>query len=256
MNKWIMASIGLANGHGYLDKLFLVYPILTNPERQLPQGIDEEIRELVEKKDKVELIRTLIQLEKFPVENPYIGSLREDDRLINRNPEVVDRIGEELLSIGANGIVKGSRTPKKGSRQLGSIFQKWLPNLGYEILDGEDFVECPGATFLKGSDTSRKIYANEKLKCNLVEKGLDLLIKIGGKFVIGQAKFITTSGGAQDNQFEEATRFVSNNEGNAIRIAILDGVVWFNSRYLEKIKSVNRSILSVLLLKDFIESLS
>ena len=108
-----------------------------------------------------------------------------------------------------------------------------------------------------GSDNLRKKYANEKLLCNLERvKGPDLVAKVGkDNFIIGACKFITRGGGSQDNQFYEAIRFVKESEGRAIRIAILDGVVWFNENYLQKIKEANRNILSVLLLREFLENI-
>lgn len=245
----------MANSNGYLDNLFEVYPIVTNPERELPDGIEEKVKEIVKNNDKINLMKILIELEKFPIENPYIGSFRANEELLYKNQRIVNMISKQLFSIGAESIIENCKEPKKGSRQFGSIFQKWLPNLGFKVLENSDFEEYSGNAFLGGSDKVRKNYANKGLKCNLKEKGLDMLMKLGRKFIIGQAKFITTGGGAQDNQFYEAIRFVEGNKGKAIRIAILDGVIWFNNGYLQKIKNCNRNILSSLLLKEFIESL-
>lgn len=245
----------LANSLGYLDNLFSVYPLFTNPERELPKEVEEIIRDLVKKREKKKLVKILINLEKFPIDNPYVGSLKANEELIDKNPKIVDMIWEQLFSMGANGVIKACKTPKKSSRQFGAIFQKWAPSLRYKILEETEFERYSGTAFLGGSDRVRKNYANKKLNCNLTEKGLDLLMKINSKFVIGQAKFITTGGGAQDNQFNEAIRFVNNDEGNASRIAILDGAIWFIEGYLEQIKETDRNILSALLLGEFIESM-
>jgi len=255
MNEWIEKSVKMANSPGYLDNLFRVYPLLINPERELPKETEEMIIKLVKKKEKKKLIKILIELEKFPIDNPYVGSLRTNEELIDKNPKIVDMICEQLFSMGANGVIRGCKTPKKSSRQFGAIFQKWVPSLKHKILEGTEFEKFSGVAFLGGSDATRKNYANKKLNCNLREKGLDLLMKINGKFVIGQAKFITTGGGAQDNQFYEALRFVNSDRGKATRIAVLDGVIWFSTGYLEEIKETNRNILSALLLGEFIKSM-
>lgn len=255
MNEWIKKSIELANSKGYLDNLFEVYPIIANLERELPEGTEKKIKGLVESNDKISMIKTLIGLEKFPIENPYIGSFRANEELLDKNPRIVDIIGKQLLSMGAENIIEGCKEPKKGSRQFGSIFQKWLPSLGFKILEISEFEKYPKTAFLGGSDEARKNYANKRLKCNLKEKGLDMLMKTKNDFIIGQAKFITTGGGAQDHQFNEAIRFVRSGKGNAIRVALLDGVVWFNNGYLRKIHKSDKNIFSSLLLKEFVESL-
>lgn len=254
LNEWIKKSMKLAQSEGYLDGLTEIYPLISAPEREIPREIEEEIKKSIKKKDKINLMKTLFKLKKFPIENPYIGCLREDEKLIDKNPKVVDMIAEYLFSMGAEGIIKASKQPKKISRQYGPAFQRWLRSLGYKVLKPFEFETSRGIIFLGGSDKICGNYANKKLKCGPIEKGLDLLAKVNDKFIIGNAKFITVSGGAQDNQFSEAMRFVTEDRGNAIRIAILDGVVWFNGRYLRKIREANRNILSALLLKEFLES--
>jgi hypothetical protein len=43
MNVWINKSIDLANKHGYLDKLFSVYPTELGDNRGLPEDIKKQI---------------------------------------------------------------------------------------------------------------------------------------------------------------------------------------------------------------------
>jgi len=68
-------------------------------------------------------------------------------------------------------------------------------------------------------------YANTILHCDL-DKGPDLLAKAGANYIVGEAKFVTDFGGGQKAQFRDAMRLLESKKGNAIRIAILDGVVW------------------------------
>ncbi|MEM2637589.1 MAG: hypothetical protein QXL15_04510 [Candidatus Korarchaeota archaeon] len=224
----------------------------------MKREIENAVRDAAESEEKQkDLLKILLdrkKFPKFPIEHPFVGCLRENESLIDKNPKLVNMIAKQLLKLGAKGIIEECEKPEKISRQFGGMFQKWVYKLGYITCPKEKFEKCSGVVIWKGSDVSRKEFANKRLNCNLEEKGLDLLVKIDGRYIIGQAKFISTPGGSQDNQFNEAIRFV-NGRGNAVRIAVLDGVIWFNERYLEKIREVNKNIFSVLLLKEFIESM-
>ena len=96
------------------------------------------------------------------------------------------------------------------------------------------------------------------------KKGLDMVLKIGSKFIIGEAKFITASGGTQDKSFREGIAFINQKNKNINRMVILDGVVWLVSQKKRKNKKLslydtvinlgnNKIALSALLLKDFIK---
>ena len=110
--------------------------------------------------------------------------------------------------------------------------------------------------FLSGRNGEKTHYANRELGCNL-SKGIDLLAKAGGNYIIGEAKFLTDSGGHQNAQFEDALRLVRGEDGRAIRIAVLDGVVWIsgNTKMFKTVSELEKNIMSALLLKDFLESL-
>ncbi|MGQ9494187.1 MAG: hypothetical protein ACUVR2_10565, partial [Anaerolineae bacterium] len=45
--------------------------------------------------------------------------------------------------------------------------------------------------------------------------------------IVGEAKFITTSGGNQDKSFREVMHFLQSGKDRVIRVGLLDGVVWF-----------------------------
>jgi len=72
-----------------------------------------------------------------------------------------------------------------------------------------------------------------------------------------ELEFLTDNGGHQVAQFQDALRLLEGSEGQAIRIAILDGVVWIKSRtkMYRQICEVEQTALSALLLEDFLESL-
>lgn len=83
----------------------------------------------------------------------------------------------------------------------------------------------------------------------------NLIIKVKNKFVLIEAKFLTDYGGTQNNQFDNALKITKIRGRNYESIAILDGIVWFNSNnYMnKKIRNFNNNALSALLLKEFIK---
>lgn len=254
VNKWIEATIKLVNSKGYLDNLLTVYPITPNNERELPDGTEDRIRELLKGKNNTELINCLLTLEKFPIATAYTSALRYSG-MIGKNPKTIDGIADILKNMGAEKVIKGAKEPKIVSKQAGAMFLKWLAKQ-YPIVSLSDFESITDRpVILSGSDKRRKQYANDNLNARLTEKGIDLLLKKGDKFVMGQAKFITAGGGGQDNQFFEALRFVDSTSGDAERVAILDGVVWFDNKFLKRIKTSNKNIISSLLLKTFVDGL-
>ena len=58
---------------------------------------------------------------------------------------------------------------------------------------------------------------------------MDFVASFNGKYVIGEAKFLTDFGGHQNTQFEDAISTIEDTNINAIRLAILDGVLYIRS---------------------------
>ncbi|MBN2251150.1 MAG: restriction endonuclease [Candidatus Altiarchaeota archaeon] len=256
MNEWIQRSIKLANSRGYLDKLDQVYPVSINTRRPLPPSLKKELKTLFDGKDKEGLIRLLVTLDKFPIKDPYVAFLKRDKKAIDLNPKTVERLADRLHSMGFNTLLKGIEEPKEFNRQIGTLFRRFLPDLGYPVLSLEEFDEFDGIAFLDCSDAELKNYANKKLKCRL-SKGLDLLAKVHDTHVIGEAKFLTDFGGHQNAQFEDGLRLIKSSAGNAVRVAVLDGVVWIDGtkKMHRKVREQTAPVFSALLLGDFLESL-
>ena len=256
MNKWVQKSIEIANAPGYLDKLSEVYPVTLEARRVLPNEIKSQLKDAYNGRDRVKLIRALLRLDKFPIKDPYIAFLRKKREFVDYNPETVARVAETLFSMSFEELIQGCEEPKEFNRQIGTLFRKWLLKLGYPFLPEEEFSKHKGIAFLSGGNGEKMDYANRVLGCNL-SKGLDLLAKAGGNYIIGEAKFLTDIGGHQNAQFQDAMRLLGSSEGAAVRIAVLDGVVWIKSRakMYKRTCEVEGVILSALLLKEFLESL-
>jgi len=265
MNKWVAKSIKLANSSGYLDKLNEIYPVGGTFARDIPEEKRKKIKKLVAKRDFKSLLPLLLRLERFSIDDSYIGFIRKDNSAISKNPKTIRRLKKILLGMGEKGIIAGASRPKSASRQLGQMFRIWLQNIGYPCLPADKFLIYQGISILQGGDNTLRKFAYEKLGCER-EKGIDLIIKVKNKFIIGEAKFISTGGGSQGGGFREAINFVKQGGKNkkVIRVAILDGVVWLVSKkkprkagLFSQVLSLNKNeiALSALLLEDFIKSL-
>ncbi len=255
MNKWVQKSLQLANSRGYLDKLFKIYPIELGDIRSVPDNIKSEIQKAFKSKNKTELIKELLKLPKFPIDDPYIASLRRHPSLLSKNPETIERIGGKLFSMGIDTVLELAGKPKSPSRQLGHSFKKWLRTLDYPFLQEDSFKENNDIAFLDGSDKKLKKFAIEELCIRNLKKGIDFILKIKNKFILGEAKFLTDYGGTQNNQFRDAINVARINKNGVIGIAVIDGIVWFESNaYMHRtVKSLNGIALSALLLEEFIK---
>lgn len=249
MNKWVKKSIKLANSSDYLDKLLDIYPVNLNLTRIISSNKKKAIERSFREKDHKKLIATLLDLERFPIDNPYIGFLQKDKKSLNRNPKTVKQIGQTLFKMGFGEILIGASRAKASSRQMGQMFRRWLYNLGYPVLPKNKFLNYKKIAILAGGDRALKEFASEELGYK-GQKGLDMVLRVGNKFFIGEVKFITRSGGTQDKSFREGISFIKQKNGGADRIALLDGVLWLVSQKTLRGKKKPSLYESVLKLKD------
>lgn len=121
-----------------------------------------------------------------------------------------------------------------------------------------DFVKNKEDAILNGSDKQLMDFAFNKLNYQHM-KGLDLVGRFNGKYVIGEAKFLTDFGGHQNAQFNDAISTLQAKNVKAVKIAILDGVLYIkgkNKMYMNittKYKELN--IMSSLVLRNFLYQL-
>lgn len=260
MNKddWIQKSLEIVNKEEYLSKLISVYPINKNSFRNVSKELIEDIIDSYNKGDPIGVVNHCLSLEKFPIDNPYISMLR-DRSIFNKNLEVVKTIGNILLGMGIRELETLIRAPKSGSRQFGNSFKSWLKA---QYKDGSflgpyDFERYNGKElkFLTGSDKALKDFIWDKFRLE-TEKGLDLVFKKNNKIYIGEAKFITDSGGTQTNQLNIALDIAKKDGDEVGSIAIIDGVPWIDNSYFKKIDQIpNRNVLTAILLPDYLSNL-
>jgi len=256
MNKWVKESIDLANSKGYLDKVFEVYPVEIGDIRGVGKGVIIKFRKAFKNKNKKDLIKALLEFPKFPINDPYIASLRRHPYLLEKNPKTIQRIGERLLSTEINTILRLATQPKSPSRQLGNSFENWIHTINYPFLEERKFKNYNKIAFLKGSGAKLKQFTIRELGVRKLTRRPDFILKAGNKFIVGEAKFLTDYGGTQNNQFDGAIKMTKIKNPRVIGLAVLDGIVWFRSNaYMHRVvKRLKGAVLSALLLKKFINS--
>jgi len=257
MNHWINMSIEYANQRSYLDDLFQVYPTIPEGIRDIDNKLWKNVEKAFKKKDNVSLIESLLSLELFPIKDSYVAYLKRDKASLNRNPATVARLCGRLYEMGLDEIYARSSEPKETNRQIGPLFKRWLrgKSLGIEPVKLDEFIKTKSNAILDASDAEMMSFARNNLNYKH-NKGLDFIARFNGKYVIGEAKFLTDFGGHQNAQFNDAIATIKARNVKAVSIAILDGVLYIKGRnkmyknITGKLKKEN--IMSALVLRDFL----
>lgn len=257
MNYWTEMSIAYANQRNYLDELFRVYPTIPEGIRDINKNKWKSIERAFEEKKKVELLKELLSLDLFPIKDSYVAYLKRDPSSINRNPATVDRLFGRLVELGLDGIWNSCTQPKETNRQIGPLFRKWLNKgiLGVPNLKLEKFLSTKENAILDASDSELMNFAAQYLNYKR-NKGLDIVGRFNGKYVIGEAKFLTDFGGHQNAQFMDAISTLQSEGVKAVKVGILDGVLYIkgkNKMYKDITTTYNKyNILSALVLREFL----
>lgn len=260
MNYWTDLSIQFANQRNYLDELFKIYPTIPDEIREVDEVKWKIAEEAFNRKDNAQLLDSLLDLPLFPIKDSYVAYLKRDQSAIERNPETVSRLCSRLYQMGLTKIYERVSEPKETNRQIGPLFRRWLQKeeLGLPLLDLEEFTKSKDNAILNSADAGLMLFAREHLGYQGT-KGLDLVIRMHNKYVIGEAKFLTDFGGHQNAQFEDAKNLLKDKTAKAIKIGILDGVLYIKGKnkmfkYITENKE-EYTMLSSLLLREFLYQL-
>ena len=260
MNVWTQLSIEYANQRSYLDDLFHVYPTIPEGIREVDGGVWEQVEAAFDAHDNAALLGTLLSLDLFPIKDSYVAYLKRDRAAITRNPATVARLCGRLYEMGITEIYRRCAEPKETNRQLGPLFRRWLRAgaLGIAPVKAAEFVASADNAILDAGDSEMERFARERLNYTHA-KGLDLVARFNGRYVIGEAKFLTDFGGHQNAQFNDAIATIKTPDLKAVPIAILDGVLYINGgnkMYREiTTRYANDNIVSALVLREFLYQL-
>lgn len=231
MNKWTELSIEYANQRSYLDDLFQVYPTIPEGIRSINETVWKNIEKAYKQKDNDYLIRELFKLDLFPIKDSYIAYLKRDRNAIARNPRTINRICGRLYEMGIDKMFERCSEPKETNRQISPMFRNWLKNksLGIVPVALNEFMSNNDDAILDAGDEVMMNFASDNFNYNR-NKGLDFVGRFNGKYVIGEAKFLTDFGGHQNAQFNDAISTIQSETSNVIKVAILDGVLFIKGQ--------------------------
>ncbi len=257
MNKWIELSIEYANQRNYLDDLFKVYPTIPEGIREIDETIWYEVEKHFNNMNNNALVKELLKLNLFPIKDSYIAYLRRDQSAIDRNPNTINRICGRLYEMGLDKIYQNCSLPKETNRQIGPMFKDWLrkKSLGILPITIDEFLKNDDNAILDASDEEMKQFANKYLNYK-INKGLNFVARFNKQYIIGEAKFLSDFGGHQNAQFNDAINTILSKNVKAIKIAILDGVLYIkgnNKMYMSITTSFkDYNIMSSLVLREFL----
>ncbi len=260
MNHWTELSIAYANQRSYLDDLFQVYPTIPEGIREIDTTIWKTIERNFRKRDNIALMQSLLKLEIFPIKDSYIAFLKRDQSALARNPKTVNRICGRLYEMGLPKIFERCSEPKETNRQIGPLFKRWIDkkSLGIQPVNINTFTDSNVDAILDGSDAQLRDFARQELNYYRA-KGLDLVARFHGQYVIAEAKFLTDFGGHQNAQFEDAVTLFKLSGLKAIPIAVLDGVAYLkgDNKLFRQITEdyATYNIMSALVLREFLYQL-
>lgn len=258
MNYWTQLSVDFASQRNYLDELFRVYPTIPEGIRDIDLQLWSKVENAFQKNNNLDLLQTLLKFDLFPIKDSYVAYLKRDATSIARNPETVNRLCGRLYGMGLSKIQEKCTEPKETNRQIGPLFKNWLNSgaLGIQPVSMHQFLSSNNNAILNATDAEMMSFANANLGYNR-DKGLDFVARFNGKFVIGEAKFLTDFGGHQNAQFADAISTISAiTKPDVIKIAILDGVLYIpnKGKMYNYISSNNYNIMSSLVLNEFLYS--
>lgn len=260
MNRYIKLSIEYANQRSYLDDLFQVYPTIPDGIRDINQKVWSNVEKSFRDRNNVQLIQELLKLDLFPIKDSYVSYLKRDRAAITRNPRTINRISGRIYELGLDKVYERCCEPKETNRQIGPMFHDWLErkSLGLKPVGIKEFLSNKNDAILAGTDKYLMDFARQELNYTR-NKGIDFLGRFNGKYVIGEAKFLTDFGGHQNAQFNDAIDTLQVKGVKAVMVAILDGVLYIEGD-TKMYKAITQTyqdynIMSALVLREFLYQL-
>lgn len=110
---------------------------------------------------------------------------------------------------------------------------------------------------LDASEREAMRFCNDEMGVGIAKRP-DLVAKSGRRYVIGEAKFLSDSGGNQGRAFDDGMTLAMNTQGAAFKIFVLDGIHWISpgSDQFNRIEHGTANIFSALLLEEYFGSIA
>ena len=254
MNEWSRLTLHLVNNQDYLDRLQRVYPH-EEGERDIDQNILNSIRQSFEERDDMALLDKLLNLDKFPYKDSYVAFLRTDRSAIERNPQTVQRISDRLYAMGIDNVIEGVTQPKEANTRRGNQFRDWARRNFNWVGIRQFQLSQEGVVMLDATELEARNFCNTVMGVG-ISKRPDIVAKSGRRYVIGEAKFLSSTGGNQGRGFEDGMLLATNSSGSAFKVFVLDGIHWIQrgSDQHHRIEYGTAAVFSALLLDDFLSS--
>lgn len=255
MNEWARRTLQLVKEENYLDRLQEIYPH-EQGERSFDSSIERRIRRNFQSRKYLSLLNQLLDLEKFPYKDSYVAFLRKDRGSLKRNPRTVERISSTLYEMGIDKIIAGVSQPKEANTRRGQQFKNWAKQ-NFRWATIEEFKRSTkGILMLDASERQARDFCNKVMGVG-ISKRPDMVAKTSPKYVIGEAKFLSSSGGNQGRAFDDGMNLANNTSGSAYKVFVLDGIHWIEtgSNEYKRIEYGNAAVFSALLLGDFLKSI-
>lgn len=270
-HTWFNKSCQFVSKNPYIDMLSDVYQINKNDEKEIPDELEKDIiKGDIFKKSDGDLIKYFFAKDVTPIKGLYVSLLKfaytttNFDDIIKNNKKIITSIATEIRNMDKDELIKILSTSIMPSRQMASSFKNWCKKYFSEEKDFtvitdmstlEKTKEDGKYIFCNSNDKVLKKYA-EKFNYN-GKKGLDFLCKLikDGKehIVIGEAKMLSTIGGAQDRQLDDALHVAQIEKNTQLTgVAIIDGYVYISNSETKWKQLKNANVVSLFLLKDFI----
>jgi len=262
LNDWVRKSLELFETTPYLDNILGVYPLQT----ARPERLDERLRRRIITNHQARRTNVLIEIlrneVKFPYDEPMWHLINNIQGCLENNPIQVQRIADSLYSMTAEEVVIRLESAPKLNTQMGPMFSTWLRG-NFVLLDIDEFRNSTEGIFiLNSSEEVGKTFINDELHQNLAKRP-DLVAKVNRTYIVGEAKWIGSSGGNQCKQVVEVIDLCSNQRGEVIRVGIIDGYPWavhnlsgsiINDKICVYVQECEYDIISALLLQDYLKS--
>jgi hypothetical protein len=256
MNEWGTRTLAIVDQENYLDRLLSIYPN-DDLEREVDEQAIQDIQDAFEAGDNHTLLERLLDLEKFPYKDSYVGFLRSERSAIARNPETVERICTVLYGMGLERVIAGVRAPKEANTRRGPQFRNWMRERFRWLPIDEFRASTAGIVMLEASELAARNFCNVEMGVGIAKRP-DVVAKVGRNYVVGEAKFLSSTGGNQGRGFDDGIGLASNNSGTAFKIFVLDGILWIErgSDQFRRIEFGNSAVFSALLLEEYLQSIA